>query len=152
MIELYLGVFLSAFLAATLLPVVSEAVLAGAAVFNAEALFMLWLVATTGNTLGAVVNWWLGREAQRFRHKRWFPVPANLLRRAEGFYQRYGWPSLLLAWTPWLGDPLTVVAGLLRVPLAPFVLLVGAGKGARYAVLLLFTEELQALAQRLGLS
>lgn len=82
------------------------------------------------------MNWYLGRYASSFQHKRWFPIKGQQLSRASVRFQRYGAWSLLLAWVPVIGDPLTVVAGLLKVRLGLFVTLVLLGKGGRYLVLL----------------
>ena len=137
----YLGLFVSAFLAATLLPLSSEAVLAAlTAASGREALF-LWLVASLGNTLGALVNWVLGRFCLRWRDRRWFPVKPQELEKAGNWFRRYGAWSLLFAWLPVVGDPLTFVGGIFRVNLWVFLLLVGAGKAARYAVVILAVQE-----------
>ena len=66
---------------------------------------------------------------------RWFPVPAAALARAEQRFQRFGLPVLLLSWVPIIGDPITLVAGLLRVRPLPLLVIVTIAKGARYAVL-----------------
>ena len=92
-----------------------------------------------GNTLGSLVNWLLGRFIERFRDRRWFPVKPKDYERVERWYARWGIWSLLFAWLPFGGDALTVVAGALRTPLLPFVVLVGVGKTARYAVLVAAT-------------
>ena len=78
-------------------------------------LLLLWLLATTGNVLGSVANWGLGRFGYHLRHRRWFPVAEAQLERARGYFLRWGSVSLLLAWLPVVGDPLTLLAGLLRV-------------------------------------
>lgn len=130
------GLFLSAFLAATILPFQSEIVLVGL-LLDGWAWGPLVVVATVGNVLGAVVNWALGLVVERFKDRRWFPVREADYLRAERWYRRWGIWSLLLAWTPWLGDPLTVVAGVLRAPLGPFLVLVTLGKAARYVVIAL---------------
>src|SRR5690606_10092446 len=132
-ISAYLGLFLAALLAATILPLQSEAALVGLLLSDAFAPWAL-LVATTGNVLGSVINWLLGRSLERFRDRRWFPVSASGLARAQRGYQRYGRWSLLLSWVPLIGDPLTVIAGTLREPLWSFLLLVTLAKGARYLV------------------
>jgi membrane protein YqaA with SNARE-associated domain len=132
----YLAVFASAFLAATLLPAASEAVLAGAST-SAEANVLLLLgVASVGNTLGSVVNWLLGRLLWRWREHRWFPATPASLDRASAWFRRFGVWSLLFAWLPLVGDPLTLAAGVLRVNFLPFLVLVTLGKTARYAVVL----------------
>ncbi|MDX8494065.1 YqaA family protein [Mesorhizobium sp. VK22B] len=129
------GLFLTAFAAATVLPLQSEALLAGLLLAGAHSPAALILVATAGNVLGSVVNWLLGRGIDRFRDRRWFPVKPTVLDRAAVRYHRYGRWSLLLSWAPVIGDPLTVVAGVLREPLWSFVPIVMAAKAARYLAL-----------------
>ncbi|KQY40791.1 hypothetical protein ASD32_03055 [Rhizobium sp. Root483D2] len=130
------GVFSAALLSATLLVGVSEAALILAARQPDAHLIALFLAATAGNVLGAVVNFVLGRFLLRFENRRWFPVSPLNRKRAEALFGRYGRPILLLSWLPVVGDPLTLVAGLLRTPLPVFLLYVTIGKAARYAVLL----------------
>ena len=132
---IYLSLFAIAFLAATILPLQSEAVLTGLLVLDREPWALLIAVASVGNTAGAVVNWGLGMGLQRFQNHKWFPVTPQQLQRAKVTYQRFGRWSLLLAWLPIIGDALTVVAGVLREKIWVFVVLVGIGKTARYLVL-----------------
>ena len=132
----YIGLFLAAFGAATLLPLQSEALLVGLILSDRYWLWLLLAVATLGNVLGSVVNWWLGRAIERFQDRRWFPVSPKHLEKARVHYQRYGHWSLLLSWLPVIGDPLTLAAGLMRMPFAVFLVYVTIGKAARYAVLL----------------
>lgn len=132
----YLGLFLTAFVAATLFPLSSEAVLvalSGAEGFDVALLFTL---ATLGNTLGAVVNWALGRFCLHWAGRRWFPFSRDQLTRAGERFRRYGVWSLLFAWVPVVGDPLTFAAGVMRVRFPTFVILVAIGKAARYAAVL----------------
>jgi len=130
------GVFLSAFLAATILPFSSEIVLTAFYAAGGGEAFTLWLVASAGNVLGALVNWWLGRYLLHWQDRQWFPFKADQLGRAERWFGRFGIWSLLLAWVPVLGDPLTFVAGLLRVNVWVFLVLVTIGKAGRYAAVL----------------
>ncbi len=136
----YLALFASAFLAATLLPLSSEAVLAALTAASGGEALVLWLVASLGNTLGALVNWLLGRFCLRWRDRRWFPVKPEELEKAGVWFRRYGTWSLLFAWLPVVGDPLTFVGGILRVNLWVFLFLVGTGKAARYAVVILAVQ------------
>lgn len=129
------GLFANALLAATLLPLASEPLAVGL-VASGRSPWLVWLVATLGNTTGAVVGWWLGRAVQRWRDRPWFPASRAELERAERWFARWGRPALLLSWLPIVGDALTVVAGALRTPLGPFLLLVGLGKAARYGLVL----------------
>lgn len=130
----YAALFGSAFVAATFLPMQSEAILVGLILSGDYSIPVLVAVASIGNTLGAVVNWFIGRGIERFRNRRWFPVSPQKLEAAQRWYQKYGKWSLLLSWLPIGGDAITVVAGVLREPLLPFLLLVFVGKAARYVV------------------
>ncbi|MBD8891751.1 YqaA family protein [Roseibium litorale] len=129
-----LGLFFVSFVAATLLPAQSELGLAGLLAADTAPVWMLILAASTGNTLGSVVNWFLGRGVARFSSRRWFPVTPAQLDRASAWYQRWGKWSLLLSWAPVIGDPLTLAAGVLREPFLPFLLLVALAKTARYLI------------------
>ncbi|MDY0934473.1 YqaA family protein [Pseudomonas viridiflava] len=128
----YFGLFMAALGAATLLPMQSETVLAGMLLSQAYPAVVLLSVATLGNVLGSILNWLLGRSIIRLRHKRWFPASEAQLEKAQRFYLKYGYWSLLLSWVPLIGDPLTLIAGVLREPLWRFVLIVAVAKGARY--------------------
>lgn len=128
----YGGLFVAAFAAATLLPAQSEALLAGLILNGGYSLALLIAVATLGNVLGSLVNWLLGRQVERFKDRRWFPVGPVALERAENWYRRYGRWSLLLSWVPIIGDPLTLIAGTLKEPLWSFVGLVSIAKLVRY--------------------
>lgn len=131
----YLGLFLAAFGAATLLPLQSEAVLVGLLLSGKHLVWLLLSIAIAGNVAGSLVNWWLGRGIERFRDKRWFPASAPSLEKAQRHYQRYGHWSLLLSWVPIIGDPLTLIAGVLGEPFWRFLLIVTLAKSARYLVL-----------------
>ncbi|GAB4363335.1 MAG: YqaA family protein [Kiloniellaceae bacterium] len=131
-LAVYGGLFLVAFLAATVLPAQSEAGLAALLLSGDHSVALLVAVASLGNTLGALVNWLLGRGIERFSGRRWFPVTPAQFERAARWYHRYGRWSLLLSWVPFIGDPLTVAAGALREPLASFLLLVAVAKTGRY--------------------
>lgn len=134
--EGYLGLFLSAFLAATILPFSSEVILAGLSASGKFATIGLLVAASIGNILGAVVNWGLGRFCLNWQDRRWFPVKRPELDRAGRWFNRYGVWSLLFAWVPIIGDPLTFAAGVMRVPFVLFLVLVAIAKTGRYLVLL----------------
>jgi len=123
----------SAFLAATLLPASSEAVLAGLVITEAAPIGLLLAIASGFNTAGSCVNWLLGRAAESLKDRRWFPVSRDGLERAQVWYQRYGVWSLLASWVPIIGDPLTVAAGVMRTPILVFLPLVALAKTTRYA-------------------
>ena len=136
---IYAGLFLIAFGAATILPLQSELVVVGLLLDGNYTWKIILLVASLGNILGSLVNWLLGRSFAHFQDRRWFPVDQENLKRAEGWYHRYGRVSLLLSWVPIIGDPLTVVAGVLREPLWSFAVLVGIAKTGRYLALAAIT-------------
>lgn len=135
----YIGLFFAAFGAATLLPLQSEALLVGLIVSDRHWLWGLLAVATLGNVLGSLVNWWLGCRLERFQHRRWFAVSPKHMATARKHYERYGHWSLLLSWLPIIGDPLTLIAGVMREPLGRFLVIVTLAKGARYAALAMLT-------------
>ncbi|MBF0589179.1 MAG: DedA family protein [Magnetococcales bacterium] len=137
MILPYFTLLATAFLAATILPLSSEALLGAMLLSSEYALWGLWLAATVGNVAGSLFNGWLGRYCLHWQHKRWFPFKEEGLERARARFQRYGIWSLLLAWVPVIGDPITFVAGLMRTPWGLFVLLVTLGKGGRYGAVIL---------------
>jgi membrane protein YqaA with SNARE-associated domain len=131
MITAYLLLFASAFLAATILPFYSEVILFALLREGGDPTLLVF-VATLGNTLGAVVNWLLGRYLLHFQDRRWFYFGRSQIEKAQNWFQRYGFWSLLMAWAPVGGDALTLIAGIMKVRLWVFLLLVGTGKGLRY--------------------
>lgn len=131
--------FIAAFGAATLLPLQSEAVLLALFAQDVYAVWLLILVASLGNILGSCVNWYLGLKIERFKAKKWFPVSETKLIKAQNIYQKYGFWSLLLSWVPIIGDPITLIAGLMRESFLKFLLMVTLAKTGRYiCVYLLF--------------
>ena len=128
------GLALWAFLAATIIPLSSEAALWAAIKSTAVPKGWLLTAATLGNVGGSAVNWWLGHKAAEYQHHRWFPLSTETLDAAATRFQRWGVWALLFSWVPVVGDPLTVAAGLLRTPFLPFLVLVAIGRIARYVV------------------
>lgn len=131
----YLTLFGASFMAATILPFWSEFAVAGMIGLGHNPHLVL-LVATAGNTLGAAVNWTIGRFLLHFKESKWFPAKPTNLEKAQRWFNKYGVWSLLMAWLPVGGDALTFVAGIMRVHFALFFVLTAIGKGARYAVLI----------------
>lgn len=87
------------------------------------------------------MNGWIGRQVERFRHKRWFPISEKQLESAQVRFNKYGQWSLLMAWLPIGGDALTLIGGIMRVPWLNFIVLVAIGKGLRYALVLWIVLE-----------
>lgn len=129
------GLFASAFLAGSILPAQSEVVLAALLLAGEHQAWLLVLVATLGNVAGAVLNYGLGRSADRFRHRSWFPLSAAGWDRSAAWFNRWGVGTLLLSWLPVVGDGFTVLAGAARTPFPLFLALVTLAKAGRYLVL-----------------
>ncbi|OZA11685.1 MAG: hypothetical protein B7Y02_08435 [Rhodobacterales bacterium 17-64-5] len=129
--------FGSAFLSATLLPGSSEAVLLGLLAGGTGQPALLVTAASLGNIAGATVNWGMGRYILIFKDRAWFPIKDATNARAQAWFARYGIWSLLLSWVPIIGDPLTLVAGIMRVSIGQFLIFVAVGKVLRYALIVL---------------
>lgn len=138
----YSSLFFSALIAATIFPLQSEAVLITLLVKGQQSPALLIMVASLGNIIGAILNWLLGRGIEHYKKRRWYPVSEAALSRAQLWYSRYGKWSLLFSWLPIIGDPLTVVAGVMREPLPTFIILVAIGKISRYIILAITTLSL----------
>jgi len=128
----YAGLFAAALASATVFPFQSEVVLFSMLMAEHYKWWLLVLVASAGNTLGSVINWLVGRFIAQLEDRRWFPIRRDRIARAERWYHAYGRWSLLLSWVPVIGDPLTIIAGILREPLPVFIVLVALAKTARY--------------------
>jgi len=136
----YLGLFVASFLAATILPLSSEVVLS-ALLLNDFSPVNVVTIATIGNVLGSLTNYALGYWASLEVVKKWLKISEQEFLRAEKRFTKYGIFSLCFAWVPIIGDPLTVIAGILRIPLLWFVILVAAGKLMRYVVISYLTIQ-----------
>ena len=141
--EIYFSLFVSSVLAATLIPAQSESVLVGSILLMPEEVMSLVTIASFGNTLGAVVNWVLGRFFGQTIGRRFFSDRPRV-RQVTHWYQRYGWITLLGSWIPIVGDPLTFCAGAMREPLWRFLLVVTFAKTLRYVIVAVTTLGLAA--------
>ena len=136
-----LGLFLSAFLAATLIPAQSELGL-GYLVINTDySMVLLVTVASLGNITGATINWFIGRgvarsvvSSEKIKASKRYWIVMN-------WYKKYGQWTLLLSWAPFIGDPITVIAGIFKVPLKIFLLIVALAKTSRYVLIVTFAEK-----------
>lgn len=128
----YPALFVLSFLAATLLPLGSEWLLALMLLEGFDPTAAV-VVAAVGNLLGACTTWAVGLYGGPFLIRRVLRIDAVSQARAENLYRRYGLWSLLFSWLPFVGDPLCLAAGILRIDLGRFAALVFAGKLGRYA-------------------
>ena len=135
---IYLSLFVISFLAATVLPFSSELTLAGLIATSNYDNFLLLIVASFGNVLGSVVNWVLGFYSRNLTTKKWFPFKDKQIENSSKWFSKFGKWSLLFAWVPVIGDPLTLAAGLLRVKFIEFLILVSIGKVSRYFLIYYF--------------
>ena len=132
----YFQLLIISFLAATILPLSSELVLSTMLLTDSFDKYLLLVVASFGNIFGSSVNWYLGKKILIFRDKKWFPVNEKQIAKSEMYFKKYGIWSLLLAWVPIIGDPLTVIAGILKINFFTFLLLVSISKTSRYIFLI----------------
>ena len=135
---IYLSLFVISFLAATILPLSSELMLAGLITTSNYDSLLLLIVASFGNVLGSVFNWVLGFYSRNLTIKKWFPFKDEQIERPSKWFNKFGRGSLLFAWIPIIGDPLTLAAGLLRVKFLEFLILVTIGKVSRYFIIYYF--------------
>ncbi len=134
----YLSLFAISFLAATILPFSSELTLAGLIATSNYDNLLLLIVASFGNILGSVVNWVLGFYSINLTAKKWFLFKGRQIESSSKWFNKFGKWSLLFAWVPIIGDPLTLAAGLFRVKFLEFLILVSIGKVGRYLLIYYF--------------
>ena len=131
-LEAYSSLFISSFLSSTILPGHSEITLTTLILLEKYSQFLLIFFASFANILGSVINWYLGFYITKFVNKSWFLFKEKQLDKASLWYSKYGKWSLFFSWVPIIGDPLTIVAGIFRVPLVIFITIVSISKVLRY--------------------
>jgi len=139
----YIGLFIISFLGASLLPLSTEIFVLGMVPLG----FNVWwigLVATVGNYSGTLLNYYMGYKGIDFARARYFSIKEETWQRAQNFYEKWGPIALFFSWIPIIGDPLTAVAGALKMGLKLFTFWVFIGKGFRYAVLLGLANQILA--------
>ena len=136
----YLILFSVSLLAATILPLSSEATLLYY-LDEDKSVWILLAVAGTGNVLGSVINYFIGKKGVDYllNHKK---ITAERMKKSEAFFKKYGAFALLLSWVPIIGDPLTFVAGVLHYNFKKFVLFVSIAKFGRYLLLIVGYQSL----------
>lgn len=135
-----IGLFVTSFLAATLLPGGSEVVLLALITTHPETSVVAVIVATAGNTLGGITNWCLGRYLIVYQDRKWFPITPKRLAQVHRIFERYGQWTLLFSWLPIIGDAVCLVAGVAKLSLTRTFVWVLIGKAARYTVLVYGTN------------
>jgi membrane protein YqaA with SNARE-associated domain len=134
----YVGLFILTFLASTLIPLGSEAFVILTIALNYNPIIVL-LVATVGNSLGSVTNYYIGKYGNKFFLSKYIHPDSKYRKKAEKLYKRFGAPILFFSWLPGIGDPLCIIPGALGVSLRKFSFWVFLGKFARFSVLIAFT-------------
>ncbi|MDC0861739.1 DedA family protein [Alphaproteobacteria bacterium] len=132
----YVNLTVISFLAATILPFSSEIILSAMILSKEYQLILLLFFASLGNICGSIINWYIGKKILIFKKKKWFPATSNQLIRSQKIFNKYGLWSILLAWIPIIGDPITVLAGILKVSFFKFIILVTLSKVSRYIFLI----------------
>ena len=130
----YVGLFLASFLAATLLPLSSEVILSLLLLNNLNPVLLI-CVATFGNVLGSFMNYSIGAWGSILITRKIIKISENDFIKAKQRFKKYGAFSLLFAWVPIIGDPLTLVAGVLRINIFLFFIMVTSGKLIRYVII-----------------
>jgi membrane protein YqaA with SNARE-associated domain len=143
------SLFFISFCASTLLPLGSEWLLVALLLQGSNPVATV-AVATIGNSLGSGTNYLIGFYGGDWLKGKVLRIDKNRQQQAEKWFNRYGSWSLLLAWLPIIGDPLCLVAGMLRTPLIRFSLLVTTGKGLRYSLLTVLTLQGSAILTQSG--
>ena len=137
----FLGLFLSAFLAATLVPAQSELGLGYLVINTNYPMALLVMVASLGNTTGAIINWFIGqgigKSVMHLEKIKTSPRYSTIII----WYEKYGLWTLFLSWVPVIGDPITVISGIFNVPLKTFLPVVALAKTSRYILIAIFAEN-----------
>ena len=131
-IEVYASLFISSFLSSTILPGHSEIILTAFIFLKKYPIIDLIFFASIGNILGSILNWCIGYFLTNLKDRKWFPINKSQLTRASSWFLKYGKSTLFLSWVPIIGDPLTIIAGIFRVPIYTFILIVSLAKTMRY--------------------
>ncbi len=131
----YLYLFFVSFISATLFPLGSEALVLYNLTIDIN-VYLIFFFATFGNSLGSVVNYWIGLKGEKYLINKKVLSEKNILN-SKKYFDKYGGYSLLFSWVPIIGDPITFMAGVLRYNIKKFILLVILAKGGRYLFLII---------------
>lgn len=136
---IYLSLFTLSLMVATIIPFASEGLLVSAILANKYNIWLLLISASLGNILGSVINWICGYYFTHLIKKKWIPINQKQIDKASSYFSKYGKWSLLFSWVPFIGDPITFVAGTLKYSFLSFLILVSIGKIGRYITVYFLT-------------
>ena len=131
----YLYLLLICFISATLFPLGSEALL----IYDLNQglnLYFLFFIATFGNSMGSIVNYWIGLKGEDYLVQRGI-LNNKKIEKSKVFFDKYGNYTILLSWVPIIGDPITFIAGALKYDIKRFLILILISKGGRYLFIIL---------------
>lgn len=141
----YLTLFLVSFFSATILPSQSELLLGTMIVFTENSVVNLVIIASIGNILGSITNYYIGRYLTKFENTRFVNKNSKSFKKATDLYNKYGKITLFFAWVPVIGDPLTIIAGFFKLNFKKFLIIVSIGKIFRYVVVAWLTVKTQSI-------
>lgn len=131
----YLTLFFSAFVSATLFPLGSEALL----IYDIKEgynIYLLLFFATLGNSFGSILNYYLGLKGEEYLIEKKL-LNEKYIDISKRYFDKYGFITILFSWLPIIGDPITFVAGILKYNFKKFVILVIISKFSRYLFIVL---------------
>lgn len=126
--------FLISLISASIIPAQGELVMFALMASGKYTAWLLFCTACAGTVLGVSINWFLGRYLSRFQNEKWFPVKTTYIEKAKLLFDRHGRTALLLAGIPLIGDPITIVAGALKINFWFYLFTAGLSKCARYGI------------------
>ena len=127
---IYLTLFITALISATLFPFGSEALLIYD-ITQGHNIYLLLFFATFGNSLGSVINYFLGLKGEEYLINKKL-LNEKYISKTKTYFDKYGFWSILFSWLPIIGDPITFVAGILKYDFRKFLILVIIAKFSRY--------------------
>lgn len=137
----YVGLFIISFIAATVFPISPEAFVVALYTQDYNA-FILIAVATLGGYLGSLTYYYFAITGRKMALNRFVSISPERLAKNEARFARWGSLILLFSWVPIVGEPLIIVAGLLKVRLSVFTFWVILGRIVRFSLLLLITDNI----------
>lgn len=135
----YVGLFLVSFLSATIIPFSSDAVVGIMISLNYEA-FWLWLVASVGNTLGGMTNYYLGKLGKTEWISKYLRIPEKRTEKAARFVKKYSIWAAFFSWIPGIGDALALVLGIFKADAIKVWIFMFLGKSLRYGLIILLVK------------